>query len=194
MTNSPSDDSVEMTAEPAGDDADVIDDELTVPLAELEATRGLYQRALADYRNLQRRSQLDRLESSRHVLVSVVRGLLPVLDDLGRAIDSVPDGIAEDPWVGGVRLVRDKFLRALEATGITEIAALGERFDPQVHEAVGYGSGDDGTVVELVQAGYAVGDRVIRPAMVLVGGGQTTPDGGSDDDGDSTLGAAGEPT
>jgi molecular chaperone GrpE len=172
MTNSPSDEraadqAAETTTGPPGGE----DDALT---EELERVRAQYARAIADYQNLQRRSQQDRLDSSRQVLSTLVRNFLPVLDDLNRALDSVDADLAEHRWVDGVRLVRDKFRGVLESAGVSEIAAVGERFDPQVHEAVGHAPGAEGQVAHLVQAGYALGERVIRPAMVLVGNGETS--------------------
>lgn len=178
MTNPPADDrAAESRADAASHEADrdapaTAMDELGALREELEQAQAQYHRAVADYQNLQRRAQQERLEHARSTLTSVVRGFLPVADDLGRALDSVPPEIADHQWVEGVRLVRQKFQNVLAGAGVSEIAALGERFDPQVHEAVGYGPGDDGAVVELVQAGYAIGDRVIRPAMVLVGSGE----------------------
>jgi molecular chaperone GrpE len=180
MTNPPADDrAARGWGDPAPEGAasengESTADELSALRAELDQTYAQYQRALADYQNLQRRSQQDRLEHARSTLTSLLRSFLPVADDLARALDSVPAELADHQWVEGIRLVRQKFQNVLEGTGVNEIAALGERFDPQVHEAVGYAPGDDGTVVELVQAGYAIGDRVIRPAMVLVGSGQST--------------------
>lgn len=187
MTNPPADDrAAESWADVASNE---VDDESPEPGAdeigalreELEQALAQHQRAVADYQNLQRRAQQERLEHARSTLTSVVRGFLPIADDLGRALDSVPPEIADQQWVEGVRLVRQKFQNALAGVGVSEIAALGERFDPQVHEAVGHGPGDDGAVVELVQAGYAIGDRVIRPAMVLVGSGEPDEATSSDD-------------
>jgi molecular chaperone GrpE len=139
---------------------------------ELEQTRAQYQRALADYQNLQRRARQERVENERYTLTALVLNFLPVLDDLSRALDSVDADFEGHQWVEGVRLVRQKFRNVLEATGIQEIAADGELFNPAVHEAVGYAPGEEGRVVQLVQAGYALGERVVRPAMVLVGNGE----------------------
>jgi molecular chaperone GrpE len=178
MTNPPSD-------ERADDGPGGLTDEDAAALREqLDQARAQYQRAVADYQNLQRRSQQDRLDSTRQTLTALVRNFLPVLDDLNRALDSVDAELADHRWVEGVRLVRQKFWGVLEAAGVSEIAASGERFDPQIHEAVGYAPGPDGCVAQLVQAGYAIGDRVIRPAMVLVGNGE-----GAVSDADDAAGA-----
>ncbi|MBM3138933.1 MAG: nucleotide exchange factor GrpE [Chloroflexi bacterium] len=195
MTNPPSDDRAIDAVDDAGrDDADQAAsadaaeegatdaDGLVAMRAELDQARAQYQRAMADYQNLQRRSQQDRHEHARQTLSRVVRSFLPVLDDLSRALDSVDPQLAEHQWVEGVRLVRQKFWGVLESAGVIEIRAAGERFDPQVHEAVGYAPGDEGHVARLVQAGYALGDHVIRPAMVLVGDGSRGAGGAAGDD------------
>lgn len=172
MTNSPSDEgaadeAAETTTGPPGGGDEALREEL-------ERTRAQYARAIADYQNLQRRSQQDRLDSSRQVLSTLVRNFLPVLDDLNRALGSVDADLTDHRWVDGVRLVRDKFQGVLESAGVSEIAAVGERFDPQIHEAVGHAPGAEGQVTHLVQAGYTLGDRIVRPAMVLVGNGEAS--------------------
>ena len=139
--------------------------------AELEEARTQHMRAAADYQNLQRRSQQERAEYTRHAQVALVLNFLPVLDDLNRALDAV-DAAADEGFVEGVRLVRQKFWGVLESMGVREVEALGQPFDPQVHEAVSYAPGPEGQVVQLVHAGYVMNDRVVRPAMVLVGNGE----------------------
>ncbi|MPZ98267.1 MAG: nucleotide exchange factor GrpE [Dehalococcoidia bacterium] len=139
--------------------------------AELEEARRQHLRAAADYQNLQRRSQQERAEYTRHAQVALVLNFLPVLDDLNRALDAV-DSAADEGFVEGVRLVRQKFWGVLESMGVREVEALGKSFDPQVHEAVSYAPGPEGQVVQLVHAGFTMNDRVVRPAMVLVGNGE----------------------
>lgn len=138
----------------------------------LEVARAAHQRAVADYQNLVRRSREERAEIGRLQLGAVVSGFLPVLDDLDRALESVDPDLEGHSWVDGVRLVAQKFRGVLEAAGVDEIHALAQPFDPAKHEAVGQAPGPEGTVVHLARKGYAVGDRVIRPAMVLVGNGE----------------------
>lgn len=150
--------------------------------AELESVRQAHARALADYQNLQRRSAEERKEYAGYTLASVVLNFLPILDDLDRALDSTDDDIAEHPWIEGVRLVQQKFNAVLEAAGVTEIAAEGEAFDPNLHEAVGYVPGPEGQVVHHLERGYAIGDRVVRPARVMVGDGSTAEDAAHGDD------------
>ena len=139
---------------------------------ELEAARAREARALADYQNLLRRAREERAEVGRVAVADAVSGFLPVIDDLERAVDSAPEDVRDHPWAEGVRLVLQSFRRALEQRGVEEIHALHQPFDPNKHEAVGQAPGPENEVVHLVRRGYAVQDRVIRPAMVMVGNGE----------------------
>jgi molecular chaperone GrpE len=143
--------------------------------AELDDLRQKYLRAVADYQNLRRRSDEERKEWARYTLTSVILNYLPVLDDLDRALESVDADIAEHRWVEGVRMVQRKFRTVLESSGVQPIDAEGQPFDPAAHEAISYAPGPEGLVVAVVQAGYTVDGRVIRPARVVVGSGQPAP-------------------
>jgi molecular chaperone GrpE len=164
----------------AATDADAAEEPTIADLqAELDAVRQAHARAVADYQNLQRRSAEERKEYAGYTLASVVLNFLPILDDLSRALESAEDDINEHPWTEGVRLVQHKFNAVLEAAGVTEIPAEGEAFDPKVHEAMGYVPGPEGQVMHRVERGYAIGERVVRPARVMVGDGSSA-EGGSD--------------
>jgi molecular chaperone GrpE len=90
------------------------------------------------------------------------------LDDLQRALDAAADGDA--PWVQGVRNVERKLVSVLERAGVTPLEALGQPFDPALHEAVATEPGSSGsTVVDVYQTGYRLGESLLRPAMVKVG-------------------------
>src|SRR3970040_1904594 len=131
-----------------------------------------WQRAAADYQNLKRRMEQERAEVGRLANASLVINLLPLLDDMERALRNVEHKLAGLTWIDGVWLIYRKFQAVLENTGVTEIPAEGQPFDPQVHEAISEAPGEEGKVVSVVQKGYRLGDRVIRPAMVIVGNGQ----------------------
>lgn len=130
-----------------------------------------WQRAAADYQNYKRRVEEERSEAARFASASLVINLLPLLDDLDRALHNIDATLAGLTWVDGIRLIQRKFAAVLEVAGVQEIAADGETFDPAVHEAVSQAPGEEGKVVAVVQKGYRLGDRVIRPAMVIVGQG-----------------------
>ncbi len=131
-----------------------------------------WQRTTADFINYKRRVEQDRGESSRFASAALVLNLLPVYDDLDRAVSNVDAGLAGLNWVQGVVAIHQKFARLLEAMNVHEIEAADAQFDPSHHEAIGRAPGPEGKVLQVVQKGYTLGDKVIRPAMVIVGSGE----------------------
>lgn len=134
----------------------------------LEERDAQYLRLAADFENFRRRSGQEAADRSRYAAESAAVALLPVLDNLQRAIQHAPEG---DPMVDGVRMVARQFGDALRALGVTEIEAEGSRFDPALHEAIGGEESPDvaeDTVVAVLQPGYRLHDRVLRPALVRV--------------------------
>jgi len=140
--------------------------------ARAETNLAGWQRAQADFMNYKRRAEQDREEFTRFANVSLITSLLPVLDDLDRALEHVPARLDKAPWVDGVRLIARKLRATLEAQGLKPIEALGKPFDPTLHEAMRQERGEEGVVVAEVNKGYTLHDRVIRPSMVVVGNGE----------------------
>lgn len=132
-----------------------------------------WQRTAADFANYKRRVEQERAETARFASAALVINLLPVYDDLERALDNVDAQLAGLNWVQGVAAIQRKFGTLLEAMGVTEVPAAGETFDPLQHEAVANQPGAEGKVLHVVQKGYKLGDKVIRPAMVIVGQGES---------------------
>lgn len=128
-----------------------------------------WQRAQADFENYKRRSQQEKAEISQFANSALLFNLLPILDDLERALNSIPPELAEPSWLDGVKLIERKMKASLEAQGLSSIKAVGELFDPHLHEAIRQGKGKEGIVIEEVQKGYKFHDRVIRPSRVVVG-------------------------
>jgi molecular chaperone GrpE len=145
------------------------DERLARAQAERDEYLDLAQRVQADFENYRKRAAREQERLVAHAHERLVRELLPVLDDLERALEAA-ERHAEAQLVDGVKLVEQSLRRALAREGLAEIEAEGE-FDPHVHEALltkpGDGA-DSGTVLEVVQRGYRVGDRVVRPAKVIV--------------------------
>jgi molecular chaperone GrpE len=134
-----------------------------------EHLRGL-QRTAADFANYRRRVDEEREGLSQFSNSLLIAKLLAVLDDFDRALETVPPDIHEG-WVDGVRLVERKLRNLLEAEGVTQIDALGEPFDPNLHEAVVYeetADHPDNQVIGELQRGYRLRDRVLRPSLVRV--------------------------
>jgi molecular chaperone GrpE len=130
-----------------------------------------WQRAAADYQNLKRRVEQEREEFARLGNASLIINLLPLLDDMERALENVDARLAGLTWLDGIRLIHRKFQALLEMSGVSEIQADGQQFDPNLHEAVMYGDGEEGKVINVVQKGYTLNGRVLRPTMVVVGNG-----------------------
>lgn len=128
-------------------------------------------RALADNENFKRRIQRETEEVRKYATESVLADLLPVLDNLGLAIEHAGNDAACKNIVLGVDMTRKMFLDTLKKHGLECVGACGESFDPNVHEAIGTvceeGRGE-GCVAKVAQAGYVLKGRVIRPAKVLV--------------------------
>jgi len=139
-----------------------------------EAQRFLanWQRAEADFVNYKRRAEQERADATRLANAALIINVLPVLDDLERALASLDIQLIGLTWFDGIRLIYRKLLLVLESAGVSQIEAEGQPFDPRFHEAVMYGEGEEGKVVAEVQRGYKLNDRVLRPAMVVVGKGK----------------------
>jgi len=143
--------------------------------AQAKATEYLdgWQRARAELDNYRKRMARERTEWTDTTRTEVIMAVLPALDDFDRALEHLPEDIAEHQWVNGVVLAKRKLNAQIEALGVTEIEvkAEGEMFDPAVHEAVTHEESPDhksGEIIGVVRKGYRLGERVIRPAMVRV--------------------------
>ena len=139
-----------------------------------EAQRFLanWQRAEADFVNYKRRVEQERGEAMRIANAALIINILPILDDLERALTSLDIRLVGLTWFDGIRLIYRKLQLVLESAGVSQIEAEGQPFDPRFHEAVMYGEGEEGKVVAEVQRGYKLNDRVLRPAIVVVGKGK----------------------
>jgi molecular chaperone GrpE len=133
-----------------------------------------WQRAQADFSNYRRRLEQDRDEAIKYAQSGLILKLLPVLDDFGLAMKAVPLDQENQPWVEGIRGIARKLLSILESQGISEIKAQGEFFDPCLHEAIMQVPGIEGIVVQELQKGYRLQERVLRPSRVAVGNGSTS--------------------
>lgn len=148
-----------------------LEEQLAEALEKADSHYKQWQRTAADFANFKRRIEQERGEAARFASAALVINMLPVYDDLDRAVNSVDAHLAGLNWVQGVIAIQRKFALLLEAMGVKEMAAAGEAFDPERHEAIGQQPGEEGKVLHVVQKGYALGEKVIRPAMVIVGDG-----------------------
>jgi molecular chaperone GrpE len=134
-------------------------------------------RTAADFDNYKKRALRERAEYVTHANERLVKELLPILDDLERALDAVGEH-QEATVEEGVRLVHRSLASLLERNGVKEIDVDG-KFDPHVHEALLSQPSDaeEGSVIDVVQKGYTLGDRVVRPARVVIAAAPEASDG-----------------
>jgi len=147
-----------------------VDPELQAARDEAEATFARYQRLAADFENYKRRTRQELADRTQYANEELLRKLLPILDNFKRALDHAPEGIDRN-WFEGIKLVARQFEETLQAQGLSAIPAVGEKFDPTQHEAIASEETDDheeGTVVEEMQPGYRLHNRVLRPTLVKV--------------------------
>ncbi len=134
-------------------------------------------RALAETENTRRRAERDRLDASQYAVTRFARDMLAIADNFGRALSACPADLREaaDPQVkaviDGVEVTERQLLATLENYGVKPIATAGVKFDPNLHQAIAEVPGDGvppGTIVDVIQTGFTIGGRLLRPAMVTV--------------------------
>jgi molecular chaperone GrpE len=164
-----------------GEPAEASDnDEVASLQAERDELFDRLQRLAAEFDNYRKRSARDAAATIERANERLVKELLPVLDDLGRTLDAAEEHEGAK-LEEGVRLVHRSLEDLLTKEGLAEIETDGQ-FDPHVHEALlsQPSDGDEGSVIEVVQKGYTLGDRVLRPARVVVSAGPPPPKGDED--------------
>jgi len=159
------------------DDKEDLDtcEELEMKLAEALSEKEEYldgwQRTQADFANYKKRVERDRQQVQQNATANVVRRYLDILDDLERALANQPQDGEGAVWANGIDLVYRKWLNALEVNDVKPMEVEDQLFDPELHEAISHEQSDEhesGEVIEVVQTGYFIGDRVLRPARVRV--------------------------
>jgi molecular chaperone GrpE len=158
-------------AAPAAPAEPALEEQLLKTQADAQKYLDNWRRAEADFQNYKRRAEQERDDLRRFAGVALISNLLPIVDDLERAFGSLDGGLAGLTWLDGLRLIYRKLVMLLENAGVKPIEASGLPFDPRYHEAVAHIDGEDGKVLSEVQRGYMLHDRVLRPAMVVVGKG-----------------------
>jgi molecular chaperone GrpE len=147
------------------------EERLTAEQQKAEECLDLLRRTQADFVNYRRRMTQEQTEGRIAAQSALLSRLLPVLDDLGRAMEAAPPELAAHPWVQGLSLVARRLKTQLDQLGVRQIGTPGDMFDPHWHEAITTEARADvpeGTILRVVQPGYVLGERVIRPAQVVV--------------------------
>jgi molecular chaperone GrpE len=130
-----------------------------------------WQRERADFLNYKKRIERDQSQLQQNIKGGIIKKFLPVVDDLERALKNRPTQDEAAAWAEGIELIYRKLQNILESEGLEPILAEGEMFDPNLHEAVTHEESPDhesGQVIGVLQQGYTLGDRVLRPALVRV--------------------------
>jgi molecular chaperone GrpE len=157
--------------------------EIEAMIAENTEMRDRLLRTMADMENLRKRTEREKSDTARYAISSFARDVLTIGDNLRRTVEHVPaDAAAQDPalksFLEGVELTERELLNVLERHGVTRIDPIGARFDPNFHQAMYEVEKKDvpgGTVVDVMQSGYTIGDRCLRPALVAVAKGGPKP-------------------
>ncbi|HEY5346805.1 MAG TPA: nucleotide exchange factor GrpE [Rhizomicrobium sp.] len=159
------------------DGSEPLPNEVDVLKAEIESMRDRLLRALADGENVRRRAEREKSEASQYAVTKFARDMLGIADNFARALAACPPQIrdAADPQVqavlDGVEATDRQLVQALERHGVKAIETEDGKFDPNLHQAIAEVPGEGkpaGSIVDVVQTGYRIGERLLRPAMVTV--------------------------
>ncbi len=165
-------DEVSETIEEEEDELAALRQELENVQAQADEYLDDLRRERAAFQNYKKRQANERAGLRQLAVSDLVIQILPILDDLERALGVLPEEQNDQPWVAGVELIQRKMRSTLENNGVVLVEAEpGQSFDPFIHEAVSYEENEDhkeGEIIEVVQKGYQLGERTLRPAMVRV--------------------------
>lgn len=146
-------------------------DQLAAATAAAEKAEAGWQRSQADFANYKRRTEQERAERARDAGDSLLLKVIALADDFDLAVAHVPPEAQGSPWVEGIVAIDRKIRSLLESEGIKPMQAEGQQFDPNEHQAISYEETSDlpdGTVLQVLQQGYIIRDRILRPALVAV--------------------------
>ena len=164
---------VEMVTISAEEYAALLENQKTLEQAKKQAAEFFegWQRERADFNNYKRRIERDQVQLTQSTAGNIMKKYLPPLDDMERALKTRPVGSDGAAWADGIELIYQKLRSILESEGLQSIAKEADEFDPMRHEAISHEDSPDhesGQIIEVVQQGYTIGDRVLRPALVRV--------------------------
>lgn len=157
----------EETGQPGEDQVDQVD-ELKILEDKVAHLEDQLKRAVADYQNLEKRVQSDSLAVAQFLKAQALVRMISVLDHLEQALDGAGEEEKKSGWFKGVEMAVKEFKKILSDEGLIEVETSG-KFDPRLHEAVDVKEGEQDKILQVMQKGYMVGDKVVRPAKVIVG-------------------------
>ncbi|MGA2367572.1 MAG: nucleotide exchange factor GrpE [Dehalococcoidia bacterium] len=130
------------------------------------------QRSEADFRNYKKRIEQEKQEALTWTNAELIKSLLPVVDDMERAISMMDPAVEESSWGEGFKIIQRNMQDILRAHGCSEIECVGKPFDPNLHEAIGYEDGEEGMIISEHGKGYTMKNKVLRASQVTVGKGK----------------------
>lgn len=139
--------------------------------AKIEEMTGTAQRAVADLQNSKKRMEEEKDKFARFACANVFLQILPVFDSFERAKQNLPKDLAENDWIKGIQSIVKQFEQIMEQFKIRKMPTVGEKFDPNLHEAMTTGPGAKDIITEEFEGGYMMEDHPIKPAKVKVGDG-----------------------
>jgi len=146
-------------------------EQLSQALSEAKSHQEQYLRTLADMENLRKRTQREKEDLAKFANENILREILPVVDNLERAVDHAEESESCDGLFEGVQMTLTQFSQLLEKFGVEPVDAVGQPFDPAYHQAMGQMESDEfspNTVVQQMQKGYQLNKRLLRPAFVML--------------------------
>ena len=152
-------------------DVAALQDELAKALDDLTVHKEQYLRTLAEMENLRKRTQRDKEDLAKYANESILREILPVIDNLERAVEHAEQADSNDGLFEGVQMTLTQFSQLLSKFGVEPVDAVGQPFDPAYHQAMGQMESEDypvNTVVQQMQKGYQLNKRLLRPAFVML--------------------------
>ena len=171
MENDPKNSVEDAETEASEPDVETPTTELSPAERERDEYRDLLLRTTAEFDNYRKRTDRERQSIFDTAASGIIEELLPLVDDLERALDADPGDDGADAYRKGVELIHRQLMEILRRRGVKPIEALGETFDPHFHQAVSYEpteDRDEGEIIEEFRRGYMLGDRLLRPSMVKV--------------------------
>lgn len=157
--------------EPPADDSAELQAKIAELTAQVQKLTDIAGRAQADLQNAKARMERDGEDLKRFALQSILMKLLPVLDHFDRALKQKPADLFESEWVKGIEAIEKDFAQKLTESGLLKFESLGQQVDPVRHEVITLGPGEEGIITEVIEDGYELLGKVVRPAKVKVGDG-----------------------
>jgi len=163
--------SVELEGGDAESEVETLKVELNQALSDAKSHQEQYLRTLADMENLRKRTQREKEDLAKFANENILREILPVIDNLERAVEHAEQSEGADGLFEGVQMTLTQFSQLLEKFGVEPVDAIGQPFDPAFHQAMGQMESDEyppNTVVQQMQKGYQLNKRLLRPAFVML--------------------------